>query len=485
MASDDESEFRLRPRKPARAPARNEATAWAMAFKTVMHYARASRSAARSKRPGAPGRGPVSVPRNQRCAVRVTYARNTVRGQWRAHGRYIERESAAGSGSAAGFDDAGAGIDVAVRLQSWQAARDHRLWKVILSPEFGDRVDLTRLTRDLMKRVEQDVGIPLEWVAVNHFNTEHPHVHIALRGAGPERQSVHLNRDYVKCGIRQIAEDLCTRQLGHRTDLDAAEAERREVRQQRFTSLDRIISRNAQPSSDDSSSELTFTAALPQPGEGTAARSRRQHLVARLAVLEHMGLAQQTRPSTWTVRSDFEGVLRAMQLAGDRQKVMAAHGSLVSDERLPIEVLDFSKTDSVEGRVLVHGEDEQTGRSYLMLEGVDARVHFIYHTADVQEARARGELKPNSFARFRRIIVDGDLTLAVEDLGDAEALVNAPERLEATAKTLIKRGILPAEDGWGGWLGRYQRALRRAAIELEYSHTAPDREKVRDRSFGR
>jgi hypothetical protein len=336
-----------------------------------------------------------------------------------------------------------------------------------------------------MTRVEQDVGIPLEWVAVNHFNTEHPHVHIALRGAGPERQSVHLNRDYVKCGIRQIAEDLCTRQLGHRTDLDAAEAERREVRQQRFTSLDRIISRNAQPSSDDSSSQLTVTAALPHPGEGAAVRSRRQHLVARLTVLEHMGLAQQTRPCTWTVRSDFEAVLRAMQLAGDRQKVLAAHGALVSDERLPIEVLDFSKTNSVEGRVLVHGEDEQTGRSYLMLEGVDARVHFIYHTADMQEARARGELKPNSFARFRRTVVDGDITLAVEDLGDAETLVNASERLEATAKALIKRGILPTEDGWGGWLGRYQRALRHAAIELEYSHTAPDREKVRDRSLRR
>ena len=40
MANDDEKEFRLRPRKPARPPTRNDATAWAMAFKTVMHYAR-------------------------------------------------------------------------------------------------------------------------------------------------------------------------------------------------------------------------------------------------------------------------------------------------------------------------------------------------------------------------------------------------------------------------------------------------------------
>jgi hypothetical protein len=118
--------------------------------------------------------------------------------------------------------------------------------------------------------------------------------------------------------------------------------------------------------------------------------------------LEHMGLAQATGPNTWNVRTDFESVLRAMQRVADRQRVLAAHGVVVSDERLRIELLDFSRTDSVEGRVLAHGEDEQSGRGYLMLEGTDARVHFIDYTAEVEEARSRGELRPNSFARFRR-----------------------------------------------------------------------------------
>ena len=44
MANDDEKEFRIRPRKPARPSTRNDATAWATAFKTVMHYARSSRA---------------------------------------------------------------------------------------------------------------------------------------------------------------------------------------------------------------------------------------------------------------------------------------------------------------------------------------------------------------------------------------------------------------------------------------------------------
>src|SRR5215471_20997184 len=128
MAKDDEKEFRLRPRKPPRPVTRNEARAWATAFKTVMHFARASRAA--PKRVSAKR---ASIPSSQRCAVRVTYARNTVRGQWRAHGRYIERESAAGSDSHVGFDRATVGIDIPARLESWQAARDGRLWKMIVS----------------------------------------------------------------------------------------------------------------------------------------------------------------------------------------------------------------------------------------------------------------------------------------------------------------------------------------------------------------
>jgi type IV secretory pathway VirD2 relaxase len=164
------------------------------------------------------------------------YAKNATAGQWRAHGRYIARESATREGDpkAVGFDNRGESIDIAERLEGWQRAGDDRLWKLIVSPEFGDRADLRRLTRDLVSRMERDLGTPLEWVAVTHHNTEHPHVHIALRGIDAEGRPLGLSRDYVKQGIREIAEDLCTRQLGYRTESDAAAARRREVHQHRY-----------------------------------------------------------------------------------------------------------------------------------------------------------------------------------------------------------------------------------------------------------
>jgi hypothetical protein len=42
--------------------------------------------------------------------------------------------------------------------------------------------------------------------------------------------------------------------------------------------------------------------------------------------------------------SRADGVLRAMQKTADRQKMLAAHGVLMSDERLPIEPVQWGQT---------------------------------------------------------------------------------------------------------------------------------------------
>jgi hypothetical protein len=133
----------------------------------------------------------------------------------------------------------------------------------------------------------------------------------------------------------------------------------------------------------------------------------------------------------------------------------------------------------------MHGEDEQSGRHYLMLEGVDARVHFIEYTREMEEARARGELRTNNFVRLRRILVDEESTLQIEDLGLSDALLDNGRYFQNQARQFLKLGILPNEDGWGGWLGKYQRALKQAAIEIEYRASISERTRVRKRSRDR
>jgi hypothetical protein len=179
-------------------------------------------------------------------------------------------------------------------------------------------------------------------------------------------------------------------------------------------------------------------------------RLRTRHEVERLAALRQMGLAEATGPNRWRVRRDFERILRAMARTADMQRTLAAHGALISDQRLPIEVLDRRVFTSVEGRVLVHGQDEQTGRSYMMLEGTDAKVRFIYYTPEIEEARSRDELRINSFARFRKAF---GTSMDIRDFGDAENLLKNVRHLSATARRLFERGIVPTEDGWGEWLG--------------------------------
>ena len=44
--------------------------------------------------------------------------------------------------------------------------------------------------------------------------------------------------------------------------------------------------------------------------------------------------------------------------------------------------------------MLVHGQDEQTGRNYLMLEGTDAKVHFIRYTAEIKRPAAAASYGP-------------------------------------------------------------------------------------------
>jgi len=78
---------------------------------------------------------------------------------------------------------------------------------------------------------------------------------------------------------------------------------------------------------------------------------------ARLACLEKMGLAKSVAPQLWLVQSNFETVLRMLQRTVDRQKMLAAHGALLSDPRLPFEITNIRNLKALEGRVLLHTED--------------------------------------------------------------------------------------------------------------------------------
>ena len=160
----------------------------------------------------------------------------------------------------------------------------------------------------------------------------------------------------------------------------------------------------------------------------------------------------------------------------------------MSDERLPLTVLDFRRLTTLEGRILVHGEEDmgsQAGRSYFMLEGTEGQIHYVYYTPELEGARSQGGLRTNSFVRLRKLFADGHPVLKIDELGDSESILRNKGYLRETAQRMIRRGIVPQEDGWNGWLGRYQRAVCEAGTTVDGQRPFKETERKRSQDHGR
>lgn len=99
-----------------------------------------------------------------------------------AHLRYIAREGISHDGQPT--QPYGPETDAADRQDFAAAGREDRhQFRFIIAPEDGvELADLRDYTRELMSAMEQDLGTKLEWIAVDHWDTENPHTHVVLRG---------------------------------------------------------------------------------------------------------------------------------------------------------------------------------------------------------------------------------------------------------------------------------------------------------------
>ncbi len=246
-------------------------------------------------------------------------------------------------------------------------ADDRHHFRFILSPEDGAELeDLRTYTRHLMGRMEADLGTRLEWVAVDHWNTDNPHTHIVLRGRDDTGKDLIIAGDYIADGFRHRAAELATEWLGPRTELEIQQTLRREVDQERWTSLDRTLKREA---GDDG---LVHVERLNEP------RLQRQRplLIGRLQRLQRLGLADEMQPGTWTIHADAEKTLRALGERGDIIRTMQRAMSGQPRELAVFEPGDDGRT--ILGRVAAKGlADELRDRGYLVIDGVDGKAHYV------------------------------------------------------------------------------------------------------------
>ena len=109
-----------------------------------------------------------------------------------AHLRYIAREGVGHDGQPT--QPYGPDTDVADRHEFAAAGREDRhQFRFIVAPEDGVVLtDLRAFTRELMATMERDLGTKLEWIAVDHWDTDNPHTHVvlAVRTSGAKTSSL-------------------------------------------------------------------------------------------------------------------------------------------------------------------------------------------------------------------------------------------------------------------------------------------------------
>lgn len=306
------------------------------------------------------------------------------------HIAYLERDGVNRTGRDASiFDAEGDAADRGEFAARCEGDRHH--FRFIVSPEDAAEMgDLRTYTRALMKDMARDLGTSLDWVAVDHWNTDNPHIHILVRGVADDGSDLVIDRGYVSEGLRFRAEERVTLELGVRSEREMSLAIEREVEAERWTSLDRQIER--------ATAEAGGLLDLRPAADGDQTSDRL--LRGRAATLERLGLAERVGPALWMVDPGAERALRDLADRGDIIKTMhrAMQRSGMAFDTSALALHSATPRDPILGRLVARGlDDELSGSAFAIVDGVDGRTHHIRF----DDLEWTGDAKPGAIVELR------------------------------------------------------------------------------------
>jgi len=371
------------------------------------------------------------------------------------HLDYLRREGVTRDGAKARLFGAEPGhVNAAEFAERCKEDRHH--FRFIVSPDDAlEMADLKSFTRELVGQMERDLGSRLDWAAVDHWNTEHPHVHLIVRGVCDDGQDLVIARDYIKEGMRDRVRDIITQELGPRTDLNIRRSLERQIGAERWTQLDRQLVR------DSRRSGIIDVAPLPG-GEPDPFQTFK---VGRLRKLETLGLATQIGPGQWTIDDKAEATLREIGERGDIIKRM--HRALTDQgiKRASASyVLAAEQLDQpVVGRLVARGlDDELRGSAFAVVDGLDGRTHHIR----LSDLDAAGDSAPGSIVQLRSF----DDARSVRRVALAvRSDIDIDRQITASGATWLDRQAIaraPAAMSDSGFGGEVREALDRRADHL-------------------
>ncbi len=371
------------------------------------------------------------------------------------HLNYLRRDGVTKDGEKARLFGPG-GDDADPKAFTERCEDDRHHFRFIVSPDDGvEMSDLKGFTRELVGQMEKDLATRLDWVAVDHWNTEHPHVHLIVRGVRDDGENLVISRDYIKEGMRDRARDLITQELGPRSDLDIRRTLERQVDAERWTNLDRQLARDAYRTGVVDLAPR----ADRQPDEFHAEK------VGRLRKLETLGLADQVGPGQWAIADNAEATLRELGERGDIIKRM--HRAL-TDRGIERGAASYvlageSLNDPVVGRLVERGlDDELKGSAYAVVDGIDGRSHHI----KLPDLDAAGDSAPGSIVELRKFDdARGQRRVALAVRSD----LDISAQVTANGATWLDRQAIAREPvalGGGGFGAEVRDAMDRRAEHL-------------------
>ncbi|MBI5261644.1 MAG: DUF3363 domain-containing protein [Bradyrhizobium sp.] len=357
------------------------------------------------------------------------------------HVAYLKREGVTRNGSEARmFDARSDNADTGAFAARCEDDRHH--FRFTVSPEDAAQMaDLRSFTRELMSDAGKDLGTRLDWIAVDHWNTDNPHLHVLVRGRAEDGKDLVISRDYISRGLRARAAERVTLELGPPSEREVRSALEREVDAERWTGLDRALRAAAD--------EGTGLADL-RLGSGAQDPELQSLLIGRATKLGRLGLAEQIAPGQWTFKPGLEETLRELSIRGDIIKTM--HRAMTGAGKEP-DVAGFSlhgdePGDRIIGRLLERGlYDELKGSAYAIVEGIDGRTHHL-RFADLE---LTSDAKPGAVVEARAYEVGAGrkrLSLAVRsDLTLEEQI--AAQGATWLDRQLLVRDALMSRTGFG------------------------------------
>jgi len=310
------------------------------------------------------------APGSRRVIVKARYTRIAAGdlGAAHAHLKYILRDGVTREGAPGHLYD-GSRDDVDGSAFLDRSQQDPHQFRFIVSPEDSARLpDLKPFVRDLLAQMERDLETKLDWVAVDHFNTGHPHTHVVIRGRDDRGKDLVMARDYIGHGVRARAQGLITLELGPEGDLERLQKLFNEVGQERLTRLDRSLLARAK--------DGILVVSTMQERDPVQQSLR----IGRLKSLERLGLAQERQRGVWALDGRIESKLRQLGARADKFKMMQRALKEAGIDRAAASMALFEKQPRklpLIGKVVGVGMvDEITDRTWVVVDAVDGRVHY-------------------------------------------------------------------------------------------------------------